>query len=248
MVLNLDGSLDRLESAQTPGSQIRTGHETPLGAEGEGEPSWTHFSNPHPLECGCALCRTPSGRYVTYGEGTGKFSRPATVGADEEQIAHAQIPDVVPGVDVPKAHKDSFTFISIIWVFSFDMFCLQTFCPGVITFVYDHNHFNLFAGLPASLVDYDTWYEGKFAVPTGQIDPATGLELEKVHTEVLVDHRKANYQISTDFFFALYNAFNLAGGIIGRWLSYRIRMRHPATYLLPMFFGVMLTVLKIPVS
>jgi hypothetical protein len=56
----------------------------------------------------------------------------------------------------------------------------------------------------------------------------------------------AGYIVKTDSFLAIFNTFSMLGGIVGRWLSYRVRYRHPLVYNSMNFIGVALILLKWP--
>merc|ERR1711982_219341 len=49
-----------------------------------------------------------------------------------------------------------------------------------------------------------------------------------------------------DSFFAFFNVFHMSGGITGRWLSYRIKPRHPLFYVIFSILGAGVMVLWIP--
>merc|ERR1719356_460301 len=51
----------------------------------------------------------------------------------------------------------------------------------------------------------------------------------------------------THSFFALYNTFNMFGGLCGRILSYKLKPRHPMLYSLLNICGAGMLLLKIPV-
>lgn len=54
------------------------------------------------------------------------------------------------------------------------------------------------------------------------------------------------YVVKTDTFLAVFNTFNMLGGITGRWLSYRLQSRHPLVYTPLNMVGVALILLKQP--
>lgn len=53
--------------------------------------------------------------------------------------------------------------------------------------------------------------------------------------------------LETKTFFAFYNTANMLGGLCGRWLSYRLRQRHPVAYVCFSLLGALLLVLREPV-
>lgn len=53
--------------------------------------------------------------------------------------------------------------------------------------------------------------------------------------------------MATDDFFVLYNMANMIGGLCGRFLSYRVKPRHPVVYNVFSLFGAALLLLQIPV-
>eukprot|EP00434_Breviolum_minutum_P034543 symbB.v1.2.030579.t1/scaffold3464.1/size56234/2 len=56
-----------------------------------------------------------------------------------------------------------------------------------------------------------------------------------------------SFVLETKTFFAFYNTANMFGGLFGRWLSYRLQQRHPATYVGFSLLGAFLLVLQEPV-
>merc|ERR1712151_145723 len=50
----------------------------------------------------------------------------------------------------------------------------------------------------------------------------------------------------TDSFFAVFNTFNMMGGLLGRWFSYRVTPRHPSKYIVCNALGVTLLLSRIP--
>lgn len=50
----------------------------------------------------------------------------------------------------------------------------------------------------------------------------------------------------TNSFFALYNVFNMMGGLLGRIMSYRVKPRHPLCYTVFSLCGASILLLKIP--
>jgi hypothetical protein len=52
--------------------------------------------------------------------------------------------------------------------------------------------------------------------------------------------------IPTDSFFAIFNFFNMLGGVTGRAISYRMKPRHPICYAIINVVGVSICLLKIP--
>merc|ERR1712217_88880 len=53
--------------------------------------------------------------------------------------------------------------------------------------------------------------------------------------------------IQTASFFAIFNCFTAAGGIMGRWISYYLKPRHPIFYTVFSATGVALILSKIPI-
>jgi len=56
----------------------------------------------------------------------------------------------------------------------------------------------------------------------------------------------SSFSMHTDSFFAVFNLFNMMGGLTGRWLSYRITPRHPVLYTIFSAVGVTMILLRIP--
>merc|ERR1712232_72476 len=54
------------------------------------------------------------------------------------------------------------------------------------------------------------------------------------------------YVVKTDSFLAVFNTFSMLGGITGRWLSYRLRSRHPLMYNPLSLAGIALILLRQP--
>jgi len=54
------------------------------------------------------------------------------------------------------------------------------------------------------------------------------------------------FVLPTHSFFAIYNTFNMLGGLCGRILSYKVQPRHPIIYALLNVLGAMILLLKIP--
>jgi hypothetical protein len=52
--------------------------------------------------------------------------------------------------------------------------------------------------------------------------------------------------VQNDTFFAIFNIFNMLGGLLGRYLSYRVKARHPAFYVCLHIVGVALLLSRVP--
>lgn len=56
-----------------------------------------------------------------------------------------------------------------------------------------------------------------------------------------------DFALQTDIFFAIYNVCNMVGGLTGRWLSYRIKPRHPLVYAVFNIVGIALLLSHVPI-
>jgi len=54
-------------------------------------------------------------------------------------------------------------------------------------------------------------------------------------------------ELPTHSFFAIYNTFNMLGGLCGRYMSYRVKPRHPLLYSLLNIFGALILLTRIPI-
>eukprot|EP00420_Gonyaulax_spinifera_P031010 CAMPEP_0197882396 /NCGR_PEP_ID=MMETSP1439-20131203/9565_1 /TAXON_ID=66791 /ORGANISM="Gonyaulax spinifera, Strain CCMP409" /LENGTH=238 /DNA_ID=CAMNT_0043502051 /DNA_START=17 /DNA_END=733 /DNA_ORIENTATION=+ len=52
--------------------------------------------------------------------------------------------------------------------------------------------------------------------------------------------------LQTDSFFAAYNTTNMLGGLLGRWMSYKLTPRHPLVYTVFNLVGVLLLLSRVP--
>ncbi|CAE7869058.1 unnamed protein product [Symbiodinium sp. KB8] len=89
-------------------------------------------------------------------------------------------------------------------------------------------------------------YPLAFAVDTFTLAGfSPGLSLYLYDQEVV--QLTESFAMATKTFFAFYNTANMLGGLCGRWLSYRIRPRHPAVYVGFSTAGVLLLLSLRPV-
>ncbi|CAK9081368.1 unnamed protein product, partial [Durusdinium trenchii] len=90
-------------------------------------------------------------------------------------------------------------------------------------------------------------YPLAFAVDTFTLAGfSPGLSLY-VYNKDVVEVTAVGMVLETKTFFAFYNTANMLGGLCGRWLSYQLQQRHPATYVCFSVLGALLLVLQEPV-
>lgn len=54
-------------------------------------------------------------------------------------------------------------------------------------------------------------------------------------------------ELPTHSFFAIYNTFNMLGGLCGRYVSYRLKPRHPLVYSLLNIVGALILLTRMPI-
>jgi hypothetical protein len=67
-----------------------------------------------------------------------------------------------------------------------------------------------------------------------------------IYDKATVDVLPGKLVLQTDTFFAMYNTTNMLGGLVGRWLSYRVTHRHPLSYTVFTIVGVALMLSRVP--